>query len=244
MPKSNNRSLVTTKKTSARGRCLACGLTGLDKRRRYCSNECRNQILWVLSLSKGFLSIFNTRYAAFSFNSNYVILDILASWSKDISRFAHKRSFGKKPAHDLKALILNSGREWYNIIGNNNSRSYASLSLLNRNATSKVHPSSIKPSNKVRPRFSKDQKKSLSVLQMELKELVASEKKTSIKSAYKRLAKVHHPDMGGSEEDFKQLNEAHEQMLLWAENPLFTSRKALIDCWSFDADSNRWAPPL
>lgn len=240
----NKRSLATTQKTSKRGRCLACGVTGLDKRRRYCSKECRDQMLWVLSLSKGFLSIFNTRYAAFSFNSSHVILDILASWSKDISRFTHKRSYGKKPAQDLKTLILKSGREWYSIIDNNKSRSYASLWLLNRNSTRKIDPGSIKPSNKIRPRFSKDEKKSLSVLQMELRELIASEKKEKIKAAYKKLAKVHHPDMGGSEEDFKRLNEAHQQMLLWAENPMFTSRKALIDCWSFDADSNRWVPPL
>jgi hypothetical protein len=201
-------------------------------------------MLWVLSLSKGFLNVFNARYAAFSFNNTYVILDILASWSTDIARFTSKRSYGKKPAHDLKDLILNSGREWYQIIDNNNSRSYATLFLHNKNATKKIDPKSIKPSNKLNPRFSRDEKKSLGVLELEIKELIASEKKSKIKSAYKRLAKVHHPDMGGNEEDFKRLSEAHQQMLLWAENPQFTSRKALIDCWSFDADSNRWAPPL
>jgi hypothetical protein len=30
--------------------------------------ECRRQIMWVLSLSNGLLSIFNTRYASFSFS--------------------------------------------------------------------------------------------------------------------------------------------------------------------------------
>ncbi|MCP4669437.1 MAG: DnaJ domain-containing protein [Deltaproteobacteria bacterium] len=65
-----------------------------------------------------------------------------------------------------------------------------------------------------------------------------------IKSAYKRLAKRHHPDKGGDEERFKQLNEAHKQMLLWAENPQFTCRKALQGCWSYDSATNRWAPPL
>ena len=29
-----------------------------------------------------------------------------------------------------------------------------------------------------------------------------------------------------------------------AENPQFTSRKALVDCWSYDGYTNRWAPPL
>jgi hypothetical protein len=58
------------------------------------------------------------------------------------------------------------------------------------------------------------------------------------------MAKVYHPDMGGDEEKFKQLNAAHKQMLAWAENPLFISRKALHDCWSYDASTNRWSPPL
>ncbi len=32
----------------------------------------------------------------------------------------------------------------------------------------------------------------------------------TIKQAYKKLAKEHHPDLGGSEEKFKQINEAYE----------------------------------
>ena len=74
---------------------------------------------------------------------------------------------------------------------------------------------------------------------------VCSEGSTfKINSAYRKMAKVHHPDMGGDEENFKKLNDAHKQMLLWAENPLFTSRKALHNCWSYDSATNRWSPPL
>jgi len=43
---------------------------------------------------------------------------------------------------------------------------------------------------------------------------------------------------------FKRLNEAHRQMLGWAENPQFTSRKALPDSWSYDGATSRWYPPL
>ncbi len=213
-------------------------------RRRYCSDECRQQMMWVLSLSKGLLKVFNARYAAFSFSSRYVILDILPVWSNDISRFALARRSGKKPAEDLKRLILKSGQDWYHIIENRNSRSYASLFLLQKNHTKAVAPSTITPNRKTRPRFSKHERQAITRLQLKMEELFSEGKAAKIKRAYKRMAKIHHPDMGGDEEKFKRLNEAHEQMLLWAENPQFTSRKALDDCWSYDGSTNKWTPPL
>ena len=241
----SKRDLIKPLTSAAKtGRCLACGKSEIKARRRYCSEECRQQINWVLSLSKGLLKIFNTRYAAFSFDKKYVILDILPIWSRDISRFIQKRTSGKKPAEDLKNLILQSGKEWYHIIDNNNSKSYASFFLLRKNFNKKIPLQSIKPSNKLRPRFSKHEKESIKLLQLGLEELICDGNISKIKSAYKKLAKIHHPDMGGDAEKFKQLNEAHEKMLVWAENPQFTSRKALIDCWSYDSSTNRWVPPL
>jgi len=229
---------------SKRGICLACGEAGIKPGRRYCSKECRQHMLWVLSLSKGLLRIFNTRYASFFFNNKYVILDILPVWSKEISRFTQRRTSGKKPAEDLKDLILQYGKEWYHMINNNNSKSYASLLLLKKCCNNRIPPDSIKPDNRVRPRFSKHEKESMRLLRLELRELISEGHVSKIRSAYRRMAKVHHPDMGGNPEKFKKLNEAHQQMLLWAENPQFTSRKALIDCWSYDSSTNRWAPPL
>ena len=238
-----NRFLQQAEKIN-KGICLSCGESGISPRRRYCSKECRQYMLWVLSLSKGLLRIFNARYASFSFNQSHVILDILPIWSKDISRFVEKRTLGKKPADDLKNLILRSGKEWYHIIEKKNSKSYASLYLLQKSSNKRVSPESIKPDNKRRPRFSKNEKESIKLLQLKLEELLAEGNRSRIKTAYKRLAKIHHPDMGGDAEKFKRINEAHQQMLLWVQNPQFISRKALIDCWSFDATTNRWAPPL
>ena len=144
----------------------------------------------------------------------------------------------------MKSLILRSGEEWYDIINQKNSKSFASNFLVKKNYNRFIDPDSIRPDNRMRPRFSKSEKESLKLLQLELKELIAEGKTSTIKSAYKRLAKVHHPDMGGDPENFKKLSEAHRLMLSWAENPQFTSRKALIDCWSYDSSTNRWAPPL
>jgi hypothetical protein len=199
---------------------------------------------WVLSLSKGLLKVFNARYAAFSFNKSHVILDVLPVWSKDISRFTYKRTFGKKPAEDLKKLILQSGREWYRMIDNKNSKSYASLFILNKNHYKRIAPDSIKPNRKLRPRFSKVERESVKLLQIKMEELLSDGHVAKIKTAYKKLAKIYHPDIGGDEEKFKKLSNAHQQMLSWAENPQFTARKSLIDCWSYDGLTNRWAPPL
>jgi len=224
--------------------CLACGTHKIKAGRRYCTKECRQQMLWVLSLSKGLLRVFNARYAAFSFDSKKVMLDVLPIWSKDISRFTLKRSSGEKPAKGLKKLILQSGKEWHHAINNKNSKSYASLSLLQKNHDKKVTPESIKPDKKLRPRFSRGERQSMNFLQLKMEELFSDGNNAKIKSAYKKLAKIHHPDVGGDEEKFKQLSDAHQQMLSWAENPQFTSRKALMGCWSYDGLTNKWSPPL
>jgi len=224
--------------------CISCGTERIKPGRRYCSNECRQQINWVLSLSKGLLKTFNARYAAFSYTRGHVILDVLPVWSKGISRFICKRANGSKPAEDLKKLILQSGREWYHLINNNSSRSYASLFLLEKNHKEEIDPGSIRPCRKASLRLSKQEKNCLKILQLERADLTKEGPIPKIKSAYKRMAKLHHPDMGGDEEKFKQINEAHSRMLLWAENPQYTSRKALQHSWSYDGFTNRWSPPL
>ena len=236
--------LLPVKVPTETRKCLSCGTDSMKARRRYCSKECRGQMLWVLSLSRGLLQVFNARYAAFSFGNNYVVLDVLPVWSREISRFLSKRRDGKKPAEDLKNLILQSGDEWYRIISHRNSRSYASLCLLRMNHNKRLAPESIKPHRKVKPRLSKRERESIRLLELKIEELFADGHAARIKSAYKKLAKIYHPDVGGDAEKFKRLNEAHQQMLLWAQNPHFTSRKALMDCWSYDGLTNRWSPPL
>jgi hypothetical protein len=222
----------------------------MKRGRRYCSTECRQHMNWVLSLSKGLLRTFNARwtfnarYAAFSFTHEHVILDVLPVWANGISRFLCPRANGNKPAEDLKNLILQWGSEWHQMVENNSSKSYASLSLLNRNHNGDVRPERIKPDRKDRPRFSKHEKDCMKILQLDKKDLSSEESTLKIKSAYKSMAKLHHPDMGGDAEKFKKLNEAHKQMLLWVRNPQYTCRKALQDWWSYDGFTNRWSPPL
>ena len=229
---------------SRKNTCLACGKEDIGSRRRYCSKECRGYIQWVLSLSKGLLRALNTRYAAFSFTSDQVILDVFPVWSKHISRFSRSRTRGNKPAEDLKRMVLEFGRQWHDMVNNNRSMSYASLHLVNRNHQKAIALEQIKPDRKSNPRLSKQETGSLKVLKLERNDLANDGSKATIRAAYKKMAKVHHPDAGGDEDQFKKLNNAHEQMLLWAENPQYTSRKALQGCWSYDGFNSRWSPPL
>ena len=236
--------LITSKVTRGKKHCLACGSSSMKSGRRYCSPECRDQMLWVLSLSKGLLIAFNARYAAFSFDQDFVVLDVLPIWSQDISRFLYRRRGGKKPAEDLKHLVLQSGGEWYHLVHNRTSRSLASLVLLKKNHKKELNPKSIRPDKKLKPRLSRFERECLKLLELPTEDLFLESNVAKIRSAYKRLAKVYHPDLGGDTEKFKKLNASHQQMLRWAENPHFTLRKALLDCWSYDGATNKWSPPL
>jgi DnaJ domain len=239
-----SKEIITLGQARRKGICLSCGTDSIKPGRRYCSKECRHQIDWVLSLSKGLLRTFNARYAAFYFDSSRVILDVLPVWSRGISRFSGRRVPGNKPATDLKNLILDSGDEWYRMINNRKSRSYASLLLLQKNHREEIDPGTIKPNQKKQPRLKKGEKEWLKMLNLDAETLLCKECHQEIRTAYRRMARVHHPDAGGDEESFKRLNEAHERMLLWTENPQFSSKKALPECWSYDGATNRWTPPL
>ena len=238
------REIAAYSAPAKRGRCLACGTEQMKRGRRYCSRECRQHMHWVLSLSKGLLRTFNARYAAFSFTREHVILDVLPVWADGISRFLCPRANGNKPAEDLKNLVLQWGSEWHQMVDNNNSKSFASLCLLNRNQKDDINPKSIKPDRKDRPRFSKHEKDCMKILKLGKEDLSSENSTHKIKSAYKSMAKRYHPDMGGDAEKFKKLSEAHQQMLTWARNPQYTCRKALRDWWSYDGFTNRWSPPL
>lgn len=234
----------SSKDNGSKRKCLSCGASLRKLGRRYCSKECRQQIVWVLSLSRGLLNVFNARYATFSFNNGYVMLDVLPVWSREISRFTYRRTNGKRPADDLKHLILQSGGEWYDMINSRNSKSYASLCLLKKTHDVKIAPESIKPDPRMRPRLSSRERHCIKLLELKADELLSEGQISRIKTSYKKLAKIYHPDVGGDAEKFKALNEAHQQMLLWAESPQFTMRKALADCWSYDGSTNKWSPPL
>jgi len=225
-------------------RCLACGTYDIKPGRRYCSKQCRQKLIWSLSLSKGLLQTLNTRYAAFSFTEHFVALDVMPAWSNRISRFVYKRKSGYSPANTLKELTLEAGKEWYKKRSRRISRSFASQSILEENVEHSIDPDSIKPNTKKIPKLSTDQKKGLKHLNIHMKTLVFGDYAREIKKAYRGMAKVYHPDKGGDGDRFREINRANELMHQWIEDPKFQLNNGLPGCWSYNGYTNRWSPPL
>lgn len=228
---------------SQRGLCLACGQVLPKRARKYCSISCKDQIVWVLGLSKGLLKAFNVRFAAFYFTDQDVILDLLPSWSEYISRFSITRTPGQKPAYDLKRLILSSGEEWYHLLKNRHSKSSASLRLITRNHRKDLDPKTLVPKVLTRPKLTKKEKQYLNILSISEEELFSDLVTQKIRSSFRKMAKVFHPDVGGDEELFKLLNEAHFHMLNWSMRPKYCLRKLPCEFWSYDSLTNKWSPP-
>jgi len=225
-------------------RCLACGTEDIKPGRRYCSRQCRQKLMWVLSLSKGLLQTLNTRYATFSFTEHCVALDVMPTWSNGISRFVYERKSGYPPANALKELVLEAGKEWYEKRSRRISRSFASQSILQEKVEQSINPNSIMPNTNRIPRLSADQKKALRHLNINMDNLVFGDYVREIRKAYRGMAKVYHPDKGGDGERFKEINRAHELMIQWTRDPKFQSNSALPGCWSYNGYRNRWSPPL
>jgi len=242
--KDYNKTKIFPYSTKKTRKCLSCGTENVQPGRRYCSMQCKQKLVWVLSLSKGLLQALNIKYATFSFTENHVSLDVMPAWSKTISRFAYKRKPGNTPANALKDLILEAGEDWHSKRNKKISPSLSSQLIINEKIEKKINPDSVKPDANITPKLSTDQKKGLKRLNITMESLVEGNHEREIKKGFWEMAKLYHPDKGGDGERFKEISNAHETLMQWAKNPQFRSNKALPGCWSYDGDKKRWSPPL
>jgi hypothetical protein len=224
--------------------CLACGSTPLPKaRRRYCSDKCKQRLDFALYICTGLLQALRCRYAAFSYTSSVLILDVLPAGSEVISRFVWQRTSRSKVADELLQMVNHAGRKWYRRERETGSSWWASQHLLDEGLRKDIPLNRVVPVSKRTPQLNEAQNRALKLLKLTKEQILSENGTESLKSAYRRKAKKHHPDKGGARSRFVRINEAHAQLLNWAKNPKFSSRAALRNSWCYDAAKGRWAPP-
>jgi len=230
----------TDKKNHKGRRCLACGVSLTTGRRRYCTIDCRQRLRRKLDLRTGLLKALNTRYATFYITDQVIVLDVLPFDSADIFSFIFTRSQGRKPADDFSRMADVLGNAWWSERRRTHKKYLASRHVLGQ--AERNH----RPAGSVKPRVVKNPSvNGASLIQLKLNRsaLSAPELEKIIKRAYRRQAKLHHPDLGGDTAQFRKIQRAYEDLIRWAENPSFSNRRGFPDKWFYDGYRNKWVQP-
>jgi len=82
----------------------------------------------------------------------------------------------------------------------------------------------------------------LTVLKLSGEDLVSPDACEAVKSAFRREAKVHHPDHDGQAAMFRKVREAYEELTAWLEQPVVRTTRGLPEKWCFNG--SRWIPPM
>jgi len=221
-------------------RCLSCGTSENMDRRKYCSVECRQHLRYNLNLRTGLLRALNTRYATFYFTEAIIILDVLPYGSAELFSYIFPRTPGRKPVDDFSTMSNILGNAWWAERNRTNKRYIATRFLLEKAKSKNADSVPIKPVEVKEPARLK---KSLLFLKLNKSDLNSPELQQKIKSAYRKQAMKHHPDLGGDAAGFRKLHEAYEQIIRWSEKPVFIRRRGFPDKWFYDGGTVRWVQP-
>jgi len=222
-------------------RCLACGDMLPPRHRRYCAMACQQYLLASLNRRTGLLQALSTRYATFYFTEYVIVMDILLYGVEQIHSYMLPRSPDRKPVEDFCALSNILGNLWWNERNRTKKRYLASKQVLEQACKSKAPVNSVMPAALTVPSV-----KASSLIRLELHsdDLAPANLELKIKSAYRRQAKKHHPDLGGSRETFIKIQEAYEKLTLWAKRPTFIRQRGFPDKWLYEGAYNRWIKPI
>ncbi|MCX5847211.1 MAG: DnaJ domain-containing protein [Deltaproteobacteria bacterium] len=221
-------------------RCLACGNVVTIGRRRYCSLECRKRLLYKLDVRTGLIKALNTKYATFYFSDVMIIMDMLPYGSEEIFSFFYPRSPGKKPAEDFSTMADMLGNIWWAEKKRTNKRYVASNHVLEQAVRNNAQVLSVKPTMLKVPSIKAAY---LSHLKLDKSALKAAELQKDIKDAYRRQAKIHHPDIGGDTATFRKIHQAYMELITWAKKPTYIKRRGFPDKWFYDGSTNKWTQP-
>ncbi len=220
--------------------CLSCGEPLTDKRRRYCSQNCRGRLRSYLNRRTGLLAALNTRYATFYFNPSTIVMDVLPYGTEQIYSFAACRNPGKKPVDDFCGMARFLGKVWWTERDRTKKRYLASLCVLDKAQRTDSPLSAIIPRSVTVPAV---KKADLKILSLRGEDLVPNGLSSKIKNAYRTQAKKLHPDLGGKASDFRRLQEAYEKLISWSRNPTFFRYSGFTDKWLYEGCFNRWIQP-
>jgi hypothetical protein len=221
-------------------RCLSCGTSVNMDRRRYCSVACRQRLRCQLDRRSGLLKALNTRYATFYFTETMLVMDVLTHESKAIYSYLYPRSPGRSPADDFSRMADRLGSAWWAERRRTNRRYLASRQLLAHADRHNSARDSVTPLEIRRPALIGS---SIVQLRLSRSDLVAPGFMQAVKNAFRREAKLHHPDQGGSAAMFMKIQRAYEHLMRWADNPVFVKRRGFPDKWFYDGTPNRWVQP-
>lgn len=224
--------------------CRACGRPLRRRRVRYCSQDCHQELRWQLWITEGLLKTLDCRFATFHWTDRNVVLQVLPRQSESVFCFFHDRTPKTKPVTDLKRLTNDLCSSWWGTKKNGRSKSAASRRLLSK-AHDQRDKGHLRLDNRtvVRPQGVSNQ--DITVLEIELAELLNGDVQTVIKRSFRKRAMESHPDQGGSSEDFRRVRDAYANLMQWSENPatVTINNVRLPDGWVYDSLRREWFPP-
>lgn len=212
----------------------------MGRNRKYCARECRETVRLYLNRRTGLLRALNTRYATFYFTEWIVVMDLLPYGTEQIFSYILPRSPGCKPVFTFAELSDMLGSAWWAEHNRTNKRYIASRHVLEKARKSDASEDGVKPLELVLPNV---RRSALITLNLKQTDLAEGNLKDSIKRAYRRMVKQHHPDLGGDSVSFRKIHEAYECLLEWARHPTFTRKAGFPDKWFYEGSNNRWIEP-
>jgi hypothetical protein len=235
------RQFVPSVNAKSVRRCLACGAILPPRNRRYCTMACPEYLLASLNRRTGLLQTLGTRYATFYFTNFAIMMDLLLYDSEQIFSYMLPRSTGKKPVEDFCELSNILGTLWWNERDRTKKRYMATRQVLDQACKLDAPVGTVMPVSFNVPSIRAG---SLIILELRSEDLAPANLELRIKSAFRRRAKKHHPDLGGSSETFLKIQEAYETLSNWARRPTYVRRKGFPDKWLYQGAYNRWIKPI
>ncbi|MFH1991870.1 MAG: J domain-containing protein [Pseudomonadota bacterium] len=227
-------------KGNQNNKCLSCGTNENLGRRKYCSADCRRKLRYSLEIRTGLLRALNTRYATFYFTEMIIIMDILPYGSREIFSYIYPRSTGKKPAEDYCRLSNLLGSEWWSEKKRTHKHYLATRHIFDQAIRNGYPENHVIPFETKTPAIKET---SLAHLKLGKSDLCSPDLEKKIKRAYRIQVKKYHPDLGGDTDTFRKIHQAYEELISWAECPIFFRRRGFPDKWFYDGNTNQWVQP-